>query len=126
MFVQPFGLGVDGGGAETAGDEDVVLTGQLFRGHGHEIGGIAQRADHVRVGVTYGEAFHHIVAGGTDELDNYRDCATHRVGIADGERDALALFLVPDYEKLPGKGSFRDAGSLHHYFRNGGAEHRFF
>ena len=126
MIVQPAGLRINRGGAQTACNEHITALFELFRISVHKLGRVAQRAHDIGKGVPYIKLFHHLVAGTANKLDNHCHCPFDHIGVADGEWYALPFLIVADNKELARQGSRGQSWSLYLHQIYLRSEHPFF
>ena len=96
-------LGVDGGDAEPAADEDDGAAMFAY------VAGKAEGADEVEDGVAFAEG-HHLEGSLADGLNDDGDRARIVVEIGDGERDAFAAFVDAGHHEVAGTRGVRHVG----------------
>ena len=90
LGMQPLELVVDRSRADTACDEQDVLLQELVLWKGYQIGGIAERPDHVRKGIAHIQGCH-AVSLRTDCLEDNGNKTLFGVFVTDCQRNPLAV-----------------------------------
>ena len=108
VFLEPFDLRIDRGGAYAACDEEVVPLAEFVERHFDEFGGVAERACEV------GERFARFertdfARRSADGLRYDGDAALFGVEVGDRERNAFAVFIGADDDELSRPGRACDA-----------------
>ena len=124
MLLEPFGLGIHGGCAESARYEDVALLSELFRAHLDEFGRLSERTHNV--GKTLSRFVSDDVCGrSADPLSHDCDRAFFAIEIADGQRYAFSSLVSPDDEEFSGLGRGRKPRRRHLHPADEGCQHFF-
>ncbi len=123
-LVQVFRLWIDRRGAQPARHEQVAAALERLVGHLHEIGGAAQRADHVDQRLPGFQGADH-PAGGADNLGDDGDGPAITVVVANGQGNPFPLFPGPYDQELARQCGRGDARRLHLHQTDGGRQHFF-